>query len=101
LLKYNDIIEIFEIIKENEIKKRYNIKNISLENNQITINENLEGSNCFVYGTEVDDFHILNYNNIYTLNVSATQELYKLIQEQNIIIQKIIKRIELLESKIL
>jgi hypothetical protein len=100
-LKYNDIIEIIEIIKENEIKKRYNIKNISLENNQITINENLEGSNCFVYGTEVDDFHILNYNNIYTLNVSATQELYKLIQEQNIIIQKIIKRIELLESKIL
>jgi hypothetical protein len=98
-LKINDSIEIIQIINEKEEKKKYNIINISLENNEITINENLEGSNCFVYGTEVDDFHILNYNNIYTLNVSATQELYKLIKEQNTIIQKLITRIEILESK--
>jgi hypothetical protein len=33
------------------------------------------------------------------LNVCATQELYKLIQQQNIIIQDLQKRIDILENK--
>ena len=54
---------------------------------------------CFVYGSKVDDFHTLDKNYIYTLNVCATQELYKIIQQQNIIIQDLQKRIEILENK--
>jgi predicted nuclease with TOPRIM domain len=40
----------------------------------------LVSNNCkqiFIYGTLVDDFHKLDYNSIFTLNVAATQELYK------------------------
>jgi hypothetical protein len=81
LLKINDTIQI---INEKEEKNNYNIIDISINENQITINENLEGSNCFVYGTEVNDFHILNKDFIYATSISAIQELYKLIQEQNI-----------------
>ena len=36
----------------------------------------------FVYGKEVDDFKIVDYEAISMLNVSATQELYKLILKQ-------------------
>jgi len=34
----------------------------------------------FVYGREVDDFHVVDYEAISMLHVSATQELYKIIQ---------------------
>ena len=40
----------------------------------------------FVYGREVDDFHSVDYESISMLNVSATQELYKLISKQQTII---------------
>ena len=35
-----------------------------------------------IYGREVDDFHNVDYDAISMLNVSATQELHKLIQQQ-------------------
>lgn len=41
----------------------------------------------FVYGREVDDFHSVDYESLSMLNISATQELYKLITQQ----QKTIK----------
>ena len=53
----------------------------------------------FVYGSKVDDFHTLDKSYIYTLNVCATQELYRIIEQQNIIIQDLQKRIEILENK--
>ena len=55
-------------------------------------------SNCYVYGTEVDDFHRLKKDRIFSLNVSATQELYKIIQNQQTTINDLISRIELIES---
>jgi hypothetical protein len=47
----------------------------------------------FVYGYEVDDFHILTKDTIYTLNVCATQELYRKIVSQD-------KKIKELEEKL-
>ena len=47
----------------------------------------------FVYGYEVKDFHILTKDTIYTLNVSATQELYRKIESQD-------KKIKELEEKL-
>jgi hypothetical protein len=47
----------------------------------------------FVYGYEVNDFHILTKESIYTLNVSATQELYRKIESQE-------KRIKELEARL-
>ena len=39
----------------------------------------------FVYGREVNDFRVVDYEALTTLNISATQELLKLLQEQQAI----------------
>jgi len=74
-ININDEINIID--GDNYERNNYIITNIN--SNQITINENLNCSNCFVYGTKVNDFHTLNKEYIYTLNVCATQDLYKMI----------------------
>ena len=48
----------------------------------ITIDKEIEGSTCFVYGCEVDDFHTISKEYIFTLNVCATQELHRRIEAQ-------------------
>ncbi|MEL6274931.1 MAG: tail fiber domain-containing protein [Bacteroidota bacterium] len=40
------------------------------------------GETVFVYGREVDDFHTVDYEAIAMLNVSATQEQQRLIEQQ-------------------
>ena len=42
----------------------------------------IDGSEIFINGKIVDDFNILDKNYIYTLNVSATQQLHRIIMEQ-------------------
>jgi len=59
----------------------------------IKINESIEGEECFITGSKVDDFHTLDKNYIYTLNVCATQELYKIIQDLK-------NRISILEARL-
>jgi hypothetical protein len=68
-----------EIICKNDEKKILNI--IEKNEDTIKINESIEGEECFITGSKVDDFHTLDKNYIYTLNVCATQELYKIIQQ--------------------
>jgi hypothetical protein len=75
----------------------YNITEIN--SNVIKIDKDINTSNIFVFGKEVDDFHTLKKDYIFTLNVCATQELYKLIQNQNIIIEDLKNRISILETK--
>ena len=57
------------------------------------IDRNINENKCFIYGTKVNNFNILDKNYLYTLNVGAIQELYKMItsnQDQlNIINEKI------------
>ncbi len=53
----------------------------------------------FVYGTFVDDFHTLNKDYIFTLNVCATQELHRRIETQSLLIQSQDDRIKDLETK--
>ena len=57
---------------------------ISADKNGFKVSTNKSGK-VFVYGREVDDFHAVDYESLSMLNVSATQELYKLIlsQQQN------------------
>ena len=49
----------------------------------IVVSEAFRGSssNIFVYGKEVDDFRVLNYDYIMTQNVAATQALYRKLVE--------------------
>ncbi len=46
----------------------------------------------FVYGREVEDFHLVDYEAIAMLNVSVTQHLNELIQEQQHAIQNVCKQ---------
>ena len=48
----------------------------------------------FIYGTEIDDFHTIDKNYIYTLNVCATQELHRKIVSQEARIQELEAKVE-------
>jgi hypothetical protein len=69
--------------------------NIVAANKEYFVIDNKEKlhEEVFVYGYEVNDFHILTKDYIYTLNVSATQELNKKIERQE-------ERIKELEMKL-
>jgi hypothetical protein len=58
-----------------------------------------DGDNM-VYGYEVDDFHTINKDYIFTLNVCATQELHRRMEAQKIVIQAQEERIKQLETKL-
>ena len=63
------------------------------------INKNdFKSNDIYLYGMLVDDFMSVDYNQITALNTSAIQDLYKLIQQQNTIIQDLQNRIGFLES---
>jgi hypothetical protein len=66
-----------------EVNKEYFV----IDNNDRLIEE------VFVYGYEVNDFHILTKDYIYTLNVSATRELHRKMLEQE-------RRIKELEDRL-
>jgi len=57
-----------------------------------------DGEN-FVYGYEVKDFHTINKEYIFTLNVCATQELHRRIEAQSLLIKSHEDRIKDLETK--
>jgi len=52
-----------------------------VNNNIIKVDYEFECDNVFVYGTVVNDFHALDKSYIYTLNVCATQDLYRQIKD--------------------
>ena len=86
-------------ITANEIKEDYKItdygSNYIVVDTDIKLSEFVDNSgNCFVYGTEVDDFHSLDKNYIYTLNVCATQELYRIIERQGKEIERLTRLYE-------
>ena len=96
LLSVDDNIQIID--QEKESKESYKILEISPTT--IKIDKTINGDKCFIFGKEVDDFHALSKEYIFTLNVCATQELYKLIQQQQQIINDLQNRILALENNI-
>jgi len=58
-----------------------------------------EKDSLFIYGKKVNDFLKLDYESLYCLNIKATQELYKIIQQQQTTINELINRITILENK--
>ena len=61
------VVEVDKIINANTFK----IKDVYYLNDKI-----------FVYGSKVNDFHVLNKEYINTLNVCAVQELHRKIESQ-------------------
>ena len=83
----------------NRYKRRF-VKVVEIINNHsFKIDIELKEVHIFIYGKKVEDFKRLDYESLYCLNIAGTQELYKLIQQQNIIIQDLQNRISILENK--
>ncbi len=101
----NNKREVYHSIPSNipidtEVKIRgsdYKIKEIYEDH--FVIDKDIETDEAFVYGYSVDDFHTLNKDYIFTLNVCATQELHRRIEAQNVVIQSQDDRIKDLEMK--
>jgi sugar lactone lactonase YvrE len=74
---------------------------ISSNQLQILDTSNLDSneSEIFVYGREVEDFHTLNKDAIFTVNVAATQELDRQLQAAKVQIASLETRLALLESQ--
>ena len=78
-------------------------KIILVENEYIEVDKYMESKDIsdgeqFVYGYEVKDFHTINKEYIYTLNVCATQILSRKIDEQQIKINDLEIRLARLEA---
>jgi hypothetical protein len=74
------------IENQNRYKKRFvKVKRI-IDNynfeifNDIELNE-IDKTNLFIYGKKINDFHKLDYNSLYTLNIKANQEIYNMINK--------------------
>ena len=90
--KNNNIIklEVIEIIDE------LTFKILIEEEDQRDYRDN----KIFLHGTEINDFHTIAKDYIFTLNVCATQELHRRIEAQNVIIKSQDERIRELEAKV-
>jgi alpha-tubulin suppressor-like RCC1 family protein len=66
----------------------------------IRLDRNFEELNVFVYGTVVDDFHALDKSYIFTLNVCATQDLYRQMQNNKNKLEEQNSRLEVLMKKL-
>jgi hypothetical protein len=92
------VSDVLQIIYENGMRDAVKVCEI-VNKNVIIADRALECDKVFVYGKEVDDFHALDKNYIYTLNVCATQDLYRQLVEESRIIDMQEKLISELEKK--
>lgn len=76
--------ERVRIITENAVEI---YKVLQVNSKGFRVNLPADVKKAFVYGREVDDFHTVDYEAIAMLNVSATQQLYRLIEKQQAQIQ--------------
>jgi len=101
----NNKREVYHSIPSNipidtEVKIRgsdYKIKEIYED--YFVIDKDIETEEAFVFGYSVEDFHTLNKDYIFTLNVCATQELHRRIEAQSLLIKSQDDRIKDLETK--
>ena len=70
------------VISEPGTMQEFNIINIPSGQQVEIAATNLKADKIFVYGEEVDDFRTVDYEGLTSLNISATQELSKLVKQQ-------------------
>ncbi len=78
-LSIGDIIEFYVI--ENKKEHLATAQIVAVEKNRFKIHTNVNHNNIFVYGKVVDDFHVVDYDALTTLNISSTQELLKRVKQ--------------------
>lgn len=88
LLRFSKPHQISETAKklqlladDNKGMEQVAIVSIPSDNSVVVNMAFIKGQQCFVYGEEVDDFRTVDYEGLTTLNISATQELSKLVKD--------------------
>ena len=77
------------------------VKVIDKINNVIVIDKEIDvNSRCLVYGVMINDFHFIDKTYVYTLNVCATQELTRRIEQQEKEISELREMIIHLQSNV-
>ena len=66
---------------------------------QISDTIDIDESELFIYGSLKEDFKTINYQSLHAINIQATKDLYKLIQQQSLLIQDLQNRLSILENK--
>ena len=74
-LKIGDKVKIFWNDNDSQL---FTVEDIKTDKFKISLNHT---GDIFVYGREVDDFHVVDYDALSMLHISATQELYKIIKK--------------------
>jgi len=80
ILTAGSIIKIRE--KENELSY-ISATILFISSSLIIIDKYLEKTSCFIYGSKINDFHLIDKTYLYTISVCATQDLYKKITDLN------------------
>jgi len=83
-----------EGMQEMEIVSIPSVKQVIIKGTDI------KDEKVFVYGEQVDDFRTVDYEGLTTLNISATQELSKLVNKQQLIIDNLQKQIDRMELRL-
>jgi len=60
-----------------------------IDNSTIRIDQTIDDTSVFVFGTEKSDFNVINYNSLFSVSIAALKELDKQIQENMLIEQEI------------
>jgi hypothetical protein len=71
-----------------------------IDDKTFEISDELDGTEIFVYGQEVDDFRSLEKDSIYTITTAAVQQIDKEFQQAKQTIQSQQSQIQDLESKL-
>jgi hypothetical protein len=87
------------LLSETEGMQEVDIVSIPSSTQVIIRVAEIKSDKVFVYGEEVDDFRTVDYEGLTTLNISATQELSKLIAAQNKKIAELEEEIKKLKAK--
>jgi hypothetical protein len=88
------------LASEDHMMNSYTILDIPSDKDVLISATQLNGDKVFVYGEQVDDFRTVDYEGLTTLNISATQELGKIVKHQQSTIRTQNKKIATLEQKL-
>ncbi len=89
--------EVVKILFETDEEDIFEVLEIS--GTKFKIASDQQGK-VLVYGREVDDFLVVDYDAISMLNVSATQQLHKLLEQQQNVIEGLTQQLQSLEQQL-
>jgi len=97
---YTSILEVGKKIKlYNEIDEEIKAERTEvIDENTFQIDIETDKPKKNLYGSLKEDFNVLNKEYINAVHVSATQELHRIITRQQVIIDNLISRIEIIEK---